>query len=298
MRVVAITGSTGLVGRALVRAISARYEVRPLRRGVDWYADGSAPSAEALEGVDALIHLAGEGIAGRRWSAEQKARIGDSRRLGTGGLARAMASMVRPPSLMISASAVGIYGNRDDEMLDEASSPGEGFLPETCLQWETAADLAREAGVRVVHLRIGVVLSRHGGALAKMLTPFQLGLGGRIGNGRQYMSWIGRGDLIRSVEFCLEHPTLEGPLNLVAPQPVENREFTRALGRALRRPTVFPLPAFVVRLLMGEMGQALLLEGNRVLPTRLLEAGFCFRQPTLEEGIAAALVEPDAGEGV
>ena len=141
-------------------------------------------------------------------------------------------------------------------------------------------------------------LSRHGGALAKMLTLFKLGLGGRIGNGRQFMSWIGRGDLIRAVEFCLEHPTLEGPLNLVAPQPVENREFTRALGRALRRPTVFPLPAFVVRLLMGEMGQALLLEGNRVLPTRLLEAGFCFRQPTLEEGVAAALVEPDAGEGV
>jgi len=298
MRVVAITGSNGLVGRALVRAISARYEVRQLRRGLDWHADGSAPSAEALRGVDALIHLAGEGIAERRWSAAQKARIADSRRLGTGGLARAMASMARPPSLMIVASAVGIYGNRADELLDESSSPGKGFLPETCSEWESAADPARAAGLRVVHLRIGVVLSRQGGALAKMLTPFKLGLGGRIGDGRQYMSWIGRGDLIRAIEFCLQHPTLEGPLNLVAPQPVENREFTRALGRALRRPTLFPLPAFVVRLLMGEMGQALLLEGNRVRPTRLLEAGFRFLQPTLQEGIAAALAEADAGEGL
>lgn len=276
-----------------MRALRDRYELRALRRGVDWHPDGRAPESAALEGLDALIHLAGEGIADRRWSAAQKARIRESRRLGTAGLARALASMRRPPSLFVSASAVGIYGDRGAELLDETSAAGSGFLPETCLQWEAAADPARAAGLRVIHLRIGIVLSRHGGALARMLPPFSFGLGGRIGDGSQYMSWISRHDLLRAIEFCLEHRTLEGPLNLVAPQPVQNREFARTLGRALRRPALLPLPAIAVRLLLGEMGQALLLEGARVLPKRLLDAGFRFAQPSLREGIEAALGEAD-----
>lgn len=292
-RVVAITGSHGLIGRGLVRALADDFEIRTLRRGIDWHSDGAAPSAAAFDGVDALVHLAGEGIASRRWSAAQKRRIRESRRLGTSGLARALAGMDRPPSLMISASAVGIYGDRGDEILDETSAQGSGFLPEVCRVWESAAEPARAAGLRVVHLRLGIVLSRHGGALARMLPPFKLALGGRIGHGRQYMSWVSRHDVLRAIRFCLDRPALEGPLNLVAPQPVENREFARTLGRLLRRPALLPLPAIAVRALLGEMGQALLLEGNRVLPKRLQEAGFGFEHSTIEQGIASALTDAD-----
>jgi uncharacterized protein (TIGR01777 family) len=197
-------------------------------------------------------------------------------------LANTLASLPEPPRTFACASAIGYYGHRGDEVMDETSPPGDGFLAETCVAWEAAAEPARAAGLRVVNMRIGVVLSREGGALPKMATPFKLGLGGPVGDGRQYMSWIAREDLLAAMEFVLTHPTLAGPVNLVAPDPATNRELAKTLGRVLSRPAVLPLPAVAVRLLFGEMGEDLLLSSTRVEPRRLLDAGFEFRHPTLE----------------
>lgn len=243
--------------------------------GFDWDEPGS---------IDAVVHLAGESILGR-WTGAKKARIRDSRVDPTRNLCAFLAGMSSPPSVLVCASATGYYGNRGDERLGEAAPPGEGFLPEVSQQWEAATDPARDAGIRVVNLRIGMVLTPDGGALAAMRTPFRLALGGKVGDGRQYMSWITRDDLVSVIRYALESDVLAGPVNAVSPQPVTNAEFTRTLGRALRRPTPFPIPAFAVRLLFGQMGSDLLLASARVEPERLREADFQFEHADLEAAL-------------
>jgi len=242
-----------------------------------------------LEGVDAVVHLAGESIA-QRWTASAKEAIRESRVRGTTLLARTLASLSRRPSVLVSMSAIGIYGNRGDEVLDEASPTGKGFLADIGRAWEGAADAARAAGIRVVHPRLGVVLSPEGGALGKMLPIFSVGVGGVIGSGRQWMSWISRSDTLRALAFALERSVLDGPVNLVGPAPATNADFTKVLGRVLRRPTFAPVPEFAIKLLYGEMGQATVIEGQRVMPRRLLDAGFTFEHGGLEDALR--------GEGV
>ena len=296
---IAVTGATGLVGGALVPALLAaghrvdRLSRRPPAAGttdIQWDPARGQLDPRALEGVDAVVHLAGESIAAGRWTAAVKERVRRSRVDGTRLLAETLGRLTRRPRVLVAASAVGYYGNRSDTLLTEESSPGSGFLAEVCREWEAAADPAGVAGIRVVHPRLGVVLAGQGGALPRMALPFRLGAGGVIGSGRQYWSWIGLADLARVIELCLALETLAGPVNAVAPAPVTNREFTRVLGRVLGRPTLVPLPALAVRLLLGEMGQALLLDSARVLPRRLERAGFRFRHPELEGALRAALV--------
>ncbi|HZI18822.1 MAG TPA: TIGR01777 family oxidoreductase [Pyrinomonadaceae bacterium] len=299
---VIVSGATGLVGRALVRSLLAdSHEVTKLVRGgaqefrapgtsaVRWDPDKGEIDAAALEGHDAAVHLAGEPVAEGRWTEEKKRRIRDSRVLGTALLADALARLNRSPRVLVAASATGFYGDRGPEKLDEESAPGEDFLSRVCREWEEAARPAAEAGVRLVHLRIGVVLSGEGGALPKMLAPFKLGLGGRIGGGGQYMSWVALEDVVGVARRALEDDSMSGPYNVVAPEPVTNGEFTRALGRVLNRPTVFAAPAFALRLVYGEMADALLLSGARVYPKRLLEAGYEFALPGLEGTLRQAL---------
>ena len=297
---VAVTGATGLVGSALVPALRAaghrvdRVSRRPPEAGstdIQWDPGRGQLDPRALEGVDAVVNLAGESIAARRWTESVKERIRRSRVAGTRLLAETLGRLTRRPQALVSASAVGYYGHRGDEPLTEESPPGSGFLAEVCREWEAAADPARAAGIRVVHPRLGVVLAGQGGALPRMALPFRLGVGGVIGSGRQYWSWIEAGDLVRVLELCLALDTLAGPVNAVAPVPVTNREFTRALGLVLRRPTLVPLPAPAVRLLLGEMGRALLLDSARVLPRRLERAGFRFRHPDPEAALRAALAD-------
>jgi uncharacterized protein (TIGR01777 family) len=231
------------------------------------------------------VHLAGENIAGGRWTAAMKQKIRDSRVNGTRSLCEALARMESPPKVLVVASAIGFYGNRDDEIMDESSKAGEGFLSDVCREWEDATQAARDAGIRVVNLRIGVVLSPKGGALAKMLTPFKLGGGGIIGNGRQYWSWISIDDVAGAIHHALMTDSLSGPVNAVAPNAPMNREFTKTLGRVLRRPTILPMPAFAAKLALGEMANDLLLASTRVEPTKLIESGYKFRQPTLEKSL-------------
>lgn len=295
---VAVSGASGLVGSALVPFLtSGGHEVLRLvrrepqeRDEVRWSAEGEASfDREALEGLDAVVHLAGENIAAGRWSAARKARIESSRVEGTRRLAEVLAGLERKPSVLVCASAIGFYGDRGEEQLDEASARGQGFLPEVCERWERAADAAREAGIRVVHVRIGVVLSPRGGALARMLTPFRLGLGGPLGSGRQWMSWIALDDLIAVLHRALLDERLAGPVDAVAPEPIRNRDFGRALGRALHRPSFAPLPAFVARAAFGELADALLLASTRVHPRRLTETGFHFAYPTLDRALGHLL---------
>ncbi len=297
---VAVTGATGLVGSALVPfLLGGGHEVVSLRRvSANRGADGDAPSwdpetgalsAGVLDGLDAVVHLAGENIAGGRWTVARKAGIRDSRVDGTRRLAQALAASPRPPQTLIVASAIGFYGDRGDEELDESSPLGDGFLPEVCQAWEAAAAPAREAGIRVVHLRIGIVLTAAGGALGQMLFPFRMGVGGVIGTGRQYMSWVALDDVLGGVLHALRADDLAGAINMVAPQPVTNAQFTKTLGRVLRRPTILPLPAFGARLAFGEMADALLLASTRVNPTRLQEGGFEFGFPDLEEALRHVL---------
>jgi uncharacterized protein len=256
---------------------------------VEWDPARGRLDPRALEGVDAVVHLAGESIAARRWSAAVKERIRRSRVDGTRLLSETLGNLERRPRVLVSASAVGYYGDRGETPLTEDSAPGAGFLADVCREWEAAADAARSAGIRVVHPRLGLVLAKQGGALPRMTLPFRLGLGGVVGSGRQYWSWIELGDLVRAIELCLGLDGLAGPINAVAPAPVTNREFTRKLGKVLGRPTLVPLPALAVRLLLGEMGRALLLGSARVLPRRLERAGFHFRHPGLESALRAAL---------
>jgi hypothetical protein len=244
---------------------------------------------ETLEGFDAVVHLAGESIGGARWNPETKRRIGDSRIQGTQLLVETLLGLSKPPGVLVSASAIGFYGSRGEEILNEASSPGEGFLPDLCQRWEQAAQAAASRGIRVVNPRIGLVLSRNGGALAKMLLPFKLGLGGKIGSGSQYMSWITLDDLVGSIRHMILDSDLSGPVNAVSPQPVTNLKFTRALGRALRRPTLFPAPAFALRIALGEMADALLLSSTRVEPARLHASGYQFLHPELEAALRSVL---------
>ncbi len=295
---VAVTGATGLVGSALVIALRAaghrvdRVSRRPPRPGttdVQWDPARGHLDPRALEGADAVVHLAGESIAAGRWTRSAKARIRESRVGGTRLVADTLAGLARRPRVLVSASAIGYYGHRGSEALTEDSPAGAGFLAEVARAWEAAADPARAAGIRVVHPRLGLVLAGQGGALPRMLLPFRLGLGGPIGGGGQYWSWIALADVVRVIELALARESLAGPVNAVAPGPVTNREFTRALGRVLARPTVLPLPAPAVRLLMGEMGEALLLGSARVLPRRLERAGFEFRYPVLEGALRGVL---------
>jgi len=296
MRVV-ISGASGLIGRALRPALlEAGHEPialvrRAPREGeVRW--DPAAPlDPGKLAGCDAVVHLAGKSIAGY-WTKKFKQEARDSRVQGTSTLAHAAAESFRrshQPRVFISASAVGYYGNRGDEVLTEASSAGEGYLADVSQAWEAATNAANEAGIRVVNLRIGLVLAHDGGALKPMLIPFKLGLGGRIGDGRQYWSWISLADVVGAILFALENDSLRGPVNLVGPEPASNSEFVRALGQELHRPTIFPLPAWVVRTLMGEMGDAALLGSARVVPAKLQAAGYQFRYPELREALQAAL---------
>jgi uncharacterized protein (TIGR01777 family) len=245
--------------------------------------------AEQLASADAVIHLAGESIAEGRWNDAKKRRIRESRELGTRFLAESITRLPRRPQVLVSASAVGYYGDRGDEQLTEDSPAGNGFLPEVCRAWEAACRPAAEAGVRVVNIRIGVVLDKNGGALAKMLLPFKLGAGGRIGSGRQWWSWIALDDLIRVFRTAIDNESLTGAINGTAPQPVTNREFTNTLGKVLRRPTIFPMPAFAARLALGEMANDLLLASARVLPKRLKENGFQFQHPELEGALRSVL---------
>ncbi|MBC7929766.1 MAG: TIGR01777 family protein [Rubrivivax sp.] len=299
---VIVTGATGLVGRALIRSLlSEGHNVTRLVRGgaqafsapgtkaVHWEPEKASIDAKELEGHDAAVHLAGDPISEGRWDEEKKKRIRESRVVGTRLLAETLANLDEKPKVLVSASAIGFYGNRGGEVLREESASGEDFLSEVCREWEKATLAASQAGIRVVHLRIGVVLSATGGALPKMLTPFKLGVGGRVGSGKQYMSWITLDDLVGVIQRALDDEGLRGPVNAVAPQPVTNEEFTKALGGALGRPTIFSVPAFAARLAFGEMADALLLSSARVEPARLKEAGYEFKHPNLEGALTQVL---------
>lgn len=293
-----VTGGSGLVGSALIKALRADgHEVSQLVRRAPRSEDEIQwdPSSGALDpaqiSAEAVVHLAAENIAEGRWNEQKKARIRDSRVLGTRLLCEVLAKHESPPKVLVCASAIGFYGHRGETKLDETAAPGEGFLPRVCVEWEGAAEPARAAGIRVVSLRVGVVLSNEGGALAKMLLPFKLGLGGRIGSGSQHMSWITLGDLVSVTQRAIEDEGLSGPVNAVAPGTVTNLEFTKALGRALGRPTLFPLPAFAARLVLGEMAEDLLLASIRVSPAELMENGFRFENPELNGALAVVLEE-------
>jgi uncharacterized protein (TIGR01777 family) len=249
---------------------------------VRWDPMGRTIGPEAMSGCDAVVHLAGESLAAGRWTAARKQRIYDSRIQGTRLLAESLGRLSKPPRVLACASAIGYYGDRGDEILREDSRPGSGFLPDLCRHWEEASTAASAAGIRVVKLRIGVVLSLKGGALVKMLPPFRLGVGGKIGSGRQYWSWITLEDLARVIVRALEDEELNGAVNAVAPAPVTNLEFAKTLGRVLGRPALFPLPAFAARLALGEMADELLLAGARVEPARLAAAAHTFAHPRLE----------------
>ncbi|MGH7428637.1 MAG: TIGR01777 family oxidoreductase [Candidatus Methylomirabilaceae bacterium] len=289
--IIAVTGSAGLIGSRLTVLLGSgghrvmrllRSKPRPELDEVYWDPVRGMVDTMALGRVDAVVHLAGESIAKGRWTARKKARIRDSRVIGTRVLSEALARLSPPPKVMICASAIGYYGDRGDEWLREESPPGSGFLADVCRQWEAAAEPARQRGIRVVHLRTGVVLSPAGGALRQMLLPFRMGLGGKIGSGRQYLSWIAIDDLLDVIMHALAADTLQGPVNAVSPNPVTNLEFTRTLGRVLGRPTLFPMPALAARLVFGEMADELLLGSARVQPARLVATGYQFRLPMLD----------------
>lgn len=292
-----VSGSHGLVGTALTKSLEPRgHEIVRLVRylpgsesEIEWNPDRYSIAIARLEGLDSVVHLAGESIAEGRWSEEKKRRIRDSRVKGTKLLSDALANLERPPKSLICASAIGYYGNRGDELLTEESSPGSDFLSKVCVEWEEATQLAAEKGIRVVNARFGIILSKDGGALAKMLTPFRLGIGGRVGSGKQWMSWIALDDVVGGIVYALANESLRGPVNFVAPNPVRNSEFTKALGRVLSRPTLFPIPEFGVRLAFGEMADALLLSSQRVEPQRLNKAGFQFQYTQLESALRHVL---------
>jgi uncharacterized protein len=294
---IAVTGSTGLIGEALVSSLEddgnrvvrvVRGRPAPDRGDIAWDVEAQRIDLAALEGIDAVVHLAGENV-GERWSEAKKRRILASRRDGTRLVAQAIAGLTRPPRVLVSASAVGIYGDRGDEVLDEQSTLGTDFFGRVGQEWEAATEPAARAGVRVVLLRFGVVLSPRGGALGKLLLPFRMGVGGRVGSGRQWMSWVSHTDAVRAIRFALENEQLDGACNVTAPNPATNADFTRALGRALHRPTPFPVPAAALRLAFGEMADATLLASQRALPRRLEAAGFAFRHPDLDSALAAVL---------
>ena len=284
-----ISGSHGLVGSALMNSLKDDgHDVFALVRHaphddaeVEWYPERGSLALARLEQMDAVIHLAGESIAEGRWTDERKRSIRESRVKGTTLLSEALANLKHPPQTLLCASAIGYYGDRGDEILTEESVPGNDFLANVCIEWERATRTAAEKGIRVVNLRFGIILSAEGGALAKMLPPFRMGAGGRIGSGKQWMSWIALDDVVGVIKFALASDALRGPVNVVAPNPVTNSEFTKTLGRVLSRPTIFPIPAFGVRLAFGEMADALLLSSQRVEPARLKEIAYTFQYAEL-----------------
>ncbi|MCA9015958.1 MAG: TIGR01777 family oxidoreductase [Planctomycetaceae bacterium] len=295
-----ISGSSGLVGSELCRKLESdsAYEIVRLvrtiasdsrRPSVIWQPAQDRLAADLLSGIDAVIHLGGANIANKRWSPEVKESIYNSRVQSTSLLANTLASLENPPSTFLCASAIGFYGDRGSDRVDENSPRGEGFLAHVCEAWEQATQPAAQAGIRVVNMRFGMILDKAGGALAKMLTPFKLGVGGKIGPGSQYWSWIALPDVIHAILFCLQNESMQGPVNFVAPDEVTNLEFTKTLGKVLSRPTVLPVPAFGIKSLFGEMGQELMLSSARVTPARLQSAGFEFQYPQLEDALRALL---------
>jgi uncharacterized protein (TIGR01777 family) len=289
-----MSGSHGLVGKALTKSLTndGHEVVRLVRHNrslgaleVEWDPNQGRIDAEHLEGHDVVVHLAGESIAGGRWTDQKKRAIRDSRVNGTRLLSESLARLSRPPSLFLSASAIGYYGDRGDELLTEASAPGNDFLAHVCVEWEKATRPAVEKGIRTVHARFGIILDAEGGALAKMLTPFRMGIGGRVGDGKQWMSWVALDDVVNGLRFLMEEPSTRGPVNFVAPNPVTNAEFTKTLGRALSRPTLFPVPVFAARLAFGEMADALLLSSQKVEPSVLKTKAYQFRWPTLDPAL-------------
>lgn len=293
---IAVTGSTGVIGSAVVRALEARGDrvVRLVRRApraheIAWDPTTGQIDAAGLEGVDAVVHLAGAGIGDRRWTAAYKQEILDSRVEGTGLLARTLANLSRPPSVLVSQSGAGFYGNRGDEELTEDSPRGTGFLSDVVVAWEAAADPARDAGIRVVHPRSGQVLTPDGGSLARLLPLFRLGLGGRLGSGHQWWSWISLADQVGATLHAIDS-SLEGPVNFTSPHPVRNREFAAALGNALKRPALLPVPPFGPKLVVGtELAETLVFESQRVLPARLMEDGYTFAHPDVATALQSLL---------
>ena len=291
---IAVTGATGLIGSALserlrkegneVLVVTRRRNLSSPPTVVLWDPERGELDTSALEGIDAVVHLAGETIA-ERWTRAKKERIRASRVEGTRLLVDALKSLSKPPSVLVGSSAVGFYGSRGDEDLDETSEPGTGYLPEVCQAWEAATARASELGMRVANLRTGIVLSTKGGALGEMLLPFKLGLGGPVGSGTQWMSWIHIDDVVGGYHFALHQAELSGVVNLTAPKPARNAEFTKALGRALGRPAFLPAPGFALKLVFGEMAQDLLLDGQKVLPRRLQSAGYKFQHRDLDEAL-------------
>ena len=292
-----ISGSHGLVGSALAASLGGDgHEVFSLVRHapkstkeIEWHPNRDSLPAKDLEGMDVVVHLAGESIASGRWTDEKKQAIRDSRIKSTTLLAESLDKLNTPPATLINASAIGYYGDRGDEILNEESTPGNDFLARVCVAWEEATEAAERKNIRVVKARFGVILSTEGGALTKMLTPFRLGVGGKVGSGKQWMSWIALEDVIGGLRFVLDNRALSGPVNFVAPNPVTNAEFTKALGSALSRPTIFSVPAFGARLAFGEMADALLLASQRVKPEQLQQAGYEFKYSSIERALHSAL---------
>jgi uncharacterized protein (TIGR01777 family) len=298
-----VSGATGFVGTPLVARLKAdghevvrlsRSHPAPGENAIHWHPLSGVVDVASLEGFDGIVHLAGENIAAGRWNTERKAMLRESRVKGTHTLCAAIEKLQRPPRVLANASAIGYYGNRGDEALTETSPKGTGFLPDLCHDWELATTPASDRGVRVALMRIGVVLGANGGALKAMLLPFKLGGGGIVGNGKQFWSWISLDDVVGAIVHTLNTESLRGPVNLTAPHPARNYDFTKTLGRVLSRPTILPMPAFAARLALGEMADALLLASACVMPRRLEETGYMFRHPTLEEALRQVLNRPAA----
>jgi len=294
---VLITGASGLIGTALQRSFKAKgWEVLRASRHepksadeVQWSIEEGFADLGKIDGVDAVIHLAGESVNGLRWTDEKKKAIRDSRVKGTHNLVKDLSKLKDRPKVLVAASAIGFYGERGDEEITESSASGVGFLADVSKEWESEARRAEDAGIRTVLLRTGIVLSKDGGALGTMLTPFKLGVGGVVGSGKQWMSWISLDDHVRAIEFVIEHENIRGAVNAVSPHPVTNEEFTKTMGDVLYRPTFLPLPEFVVSMALGEMGDELLLTSTKVIPKRLEDAGFEFEYPELKPALVHAL---------
>lgn len=292
---IAISGASGLVGRKLVPYLESKdHEVYSLvrksssnEREILWNAEQGFVTSELkkLEGFDAVVHLAGAGIADERWTKERKRLIKESRTIGTKILVDALGSLQNPPKHFVCASALGFYGNRSDELLTEESAPGKDFLSKVCVEWEHAAQAAKKFGARVVNLRIGIILSTEGGALKEMLTPFRMGVGGRVGKGTQFVSWIALDDVVRIIEFVLENESLRDAVNTSAPNPVRNLEFAETLGKVINRPALVPTPEFVLRLMFGELADALLFSSANVVPRKLQQQNFQFKFERIEAAL-------------
>ena len=293
---VAVTGSSGLIGSSLVSFLSEKSVTvsKILRENtkdddISWKPEDGDWDSAFTGGVDGIVHLAGENIASGKWTRKKKEKIRNSRIEGTKRLCEHILKLPTPPSVLVCASAIGYYGNRGVEFLNEGSSRGSGFLPDVCLGWEEAAESVSKAGIRVVNVRFGIVLSKDGGALAKMMTPFKIGMGGKIGSGTQYMSWVAMDDVTGAIYHTLITESLKGPVNVTAPNPVTNKEFTNTLGEVLKRPAVVPIPAFAAKLAFGEMANDLLLASTKVAPKRLSDSGYKFQYPELENALKHVL---------